>query len=254
MANLPENRTLETVPSDHLADHIELHKRHNLYDAKGDLIVGQTADEAVRVPVGADGQVLTADSAVLSGGVKWAAPAQSGHVIQDEGVDLATRARLNFVGPGVAVTDDATNGQTKVTVGAGGHAIQDEGVAVTSRPTLDFVGTGVTVTDDATNAKTIITVPGGTTGAGTVRLVSAAATAANGEIILADATTAAFAVTLPTATSGHTVRVKKIDSSANAVTVDGAGADVIDNEATFVLANQYDAIQVVADGTKWWVV
>ena len=43
-------------------------------DGKGDLLVGSGNDALVRVPVGADGQVLTADSA-QAGGVKWATPA-----------------------------------------------------------------------------------------------------------------------------------------------------------------------------------
>jgi hypothetical protein len=43
----------------------------SLADAKGDLLVGSAADAIVRLPVGSDGQVLTADAAQASG-VKWA--------------------------------------------------------------------------------------------------------------------------------------------------------------------------------------
>lgn len=39
-----------------------------------------------------------------------------GHVIQDEGVSLAQRSKLNFVGAGVTVTDDTGNDATVVTV------------------------------------------------------------------------------------------------------------------------------------------
>ena len=44
-----------------------------LIDAKGDLVVGTAADTAARLAVGADGQVLTADS-TQTAGVKWGAP------------------------------------------------------------------------------------------------------------------------------------------------------------------------------------
>lgn len=38
------------------------------------------------------------------------------HQIQDEGTPLTARNGLNFVGPGVTVTDDAANNRTLVTI------------------------------------------------------------------------------------------------------------------------------------------
>ena len=42
----------------------------------------------------------------------------SGHIIQDEGTSLTARSKINFVGDGIAATDDATNDATVVTVTA----------------------------------------------------------------------------------------------------------------------------------------
>lgn len=53
-----------------------------LVDAKGDLIVGSAADTVVRLGVGADTFVLTADSAEASG-LKWAASSGGGAGYQD---------------------------------------------------------------------------------------------------------------------------------------------------------------------------
>jgi hypothetical protein len=73
--------------------------------------------------------------------------------------------------------------------------------------------------------------------------------------VLGNATTAAFTITLPTAASasGHVMAFKKIDASANAVTIKGNGTELIDAANTNVLSAQYAFILIQSDGTQWWI-
>ncbi len=73
------------------------------------------------------------------------------------------------------------------------------------------------------------------------------------DVIRCDATLGAFTITLPTAVgiTGRQFELKKVDASANAVTVDGNAAETIDGAATFALTAQYDAITVRSNGTNW---
>ncbi len=89
---------------------------------KGDLMTYSTGN--IRLGVGTDGFVLTADSAEASG-IKWAAAPSGGHTIKDEGTPLTQRAGLNFVGALVTATDDAGNNETDVTVSIPSDHITD---------------------------------------------------------------------------------------------------------------------------------
>ena len=79
----------------------------------------------------------------------------------------------------------------------------------------------------------------------------------HGKLILVDATAGPVTITLPavaTAGDGFWVAVKKIDSSAEAVTVDGDGAETIDGVATRTLTKQYEAEIYRGDASAWHVV
>lgn len=69
--------------------------------------------------------------------------------------------------------------------------------------------------------------------------------------VRADATAGAFTVTLPaTPTLLQLVNVKKVDATANAVTVSG-GAINIDGGLTAAIGSQYTNLQVQFNGTTW---
>jgi len=73
--------------------------------------------------------------------------------------------------------------------------------------------------------------------------------------VLCDATAAAFTVTLPAASgaTGRIYNIKKIDSGANAVTVDADGAETIDGDLTAIIGIQYTNIKIQCDGSNWYI-
>lgn len=76
MATLPTNRTVSSTAAEHLSDHNTIHSLWNVGTTKGDLIAAQAAQDYVRVPVGSNGQVLSADSTQASG-LAWIAAASA---------------------------------------------------------------------------------------------------------------------------------------------------------------------------------
>lgn len=86
-------------------------------------------------------------------------------------------------------------------------------------------------------------------------ITSSATLTTSHTVVLCDATSGAITVTLPTAVGndGRHYHIKKIDSSGNAVTIDGDGSETIDDGATAVIGVQYECVTVVSDGTEWWV-
>jgi hypothetical protein len=84
--------------------------------------------------------------------------------------------------------------------------------------------------------------------------VTSATTLESGQtIVFANATGGAFTITLPPANKfeGLTFDIKKVDSSSNAVTIDGDGSDTIDGATTYALASQYEAVELYSDGEAW---
>ena len=76
---------------------------------------------------------------------------------------------------------------------------------------------------------------------------------ASDEVLLGNATTVGFNVTLPTAVGikGRRFLVKKIDASANVVTVVTSGGQTIDGAANVALGAQWARVVVISDGANW---
>ena len=119
----------------------------------------------------------------------------------------------------------------------------------------------LTITNTALTANRTVTFPDET---GTVALEDNISTitadptlGAAHDSVFCNAVGAPFAVTVPLAASypGKKYTIKKIDSSANAITVTRSGADVIDGASTLVIGIQYASATIQSDGTaSWWIV
>lgn len=86
----------------------------------------------------------------------------------------------------------------------------------------------------------------------TTKTAAYTATSAD-DTILCDASGGAFTVSLPAAAavSGKVYVIKKIDSSANAVTIDPNGSETIDGATTNALSSQNQRRHIQSDGTNW---
>jgi hypothetical protein len=73
--------------------------------------------------------------------------------------------------------------------------------------------------------------------------------------VLADASLAPITISLPAAASvrNRTYTVKKVDATANTVTIDPDGAETIDGAATHVLTAQWESIRFISNGSEWLI-
>ena len=87
--------------------------------AKGDLIAGTGSATFDNLPVGTNGHVLTADSTVSPTGLKWAAPAGGGKVLQVVQVTTSTQVINNtstFADTGLTASITPSSATSKVLV------------------------------------------------------------------------------------------------------------------------------------------
>jgi hypothetical protein len=79
-------------------------------------------------------------------------------------------------------------------------------------------------------------------------------TAADETVILVNTGTATITLPAASTVTGRTYYIKKISATAGTITIDGNGAETIDGVATKPLTTQYQGMQIVCDGTAWFIV
>lgn len=95
----------------------------------------------------------------------------SGHTLEDEGVTLPARGRVNFVGNGVTAEDDPAGDATKVTIPGVSLTVQDENAnVVTGVTVIDLQGAGVVATAGAAG-EVIVTIGGAVASGGSGELL-----------------------------------------------------------------------------------
>lgn len=142
-----------------------------ILDAKGDLISATAADSPARLPVGTNGQLLTADS-TTSTGLKWADAPSSGAYTQlatgtlsgtavtlssisQSYVDLYLTINNPVVNTGTALAY-RINGVTSATYGARGIATDSTTVVGTSTQTILYANQGSNLPTSASNESAIL--------------------------------------------------------------------------------------------------
>lgn len=94
----------------------------------------------------------------------------------------------------------------------------------------------------------------GTGGGDVITIINNYTVESGHNLIKADATAGDIVVTLPAGAenANSAYMVVKTDSSVNTVTVDGAGAETISGDASYILRFQYEWIIVTGDGSNWF--
>jgi glycosidase len=122
-------------------------------------------------------------------------------------------------------------------------------------PTSPPGGTTGQVLSKVSNANNDVTWTTPTNGTASFEAISANTTVStSGRRLAVDATAGNITITLAGAATINDIIVKKIDASANTVTIDANASETIDGGLTAVLTDQFEAIAILSNGTNWLII
>lgn len=204
---------------------------------KGDLYTYSTAD--TRLPVGTDGQVLSADSAQATG-LKWVTAGGTGTV--------TSVAVSGNNGIGVSGSPITTSGTITLSLGAiTPTSVNSVVLSGASTPTLAVTGTS-SISGSNTGDQTI-TLTGDVTGSGTGSFATTLATVNANVGSFTNASITVNAKGLITAASSGTAPVTSVSGTTNRITVTGTTSAVVDIAATYVGQTSITTLGTITTGT-----
>lgn len=165
------------------------------------------------------------------------------------GASAAAGARTNLgaAASGLATASGLTTSATDKVIGrssVGAGAVEEIACTATGRSIIAAASLAAAQTYLGIGYRSIVT-----------KIAGYTATVTD-NVILCDATAGAITIDLPAAAtaSGKVLVIKKIDATANTVTIDGDTGDLIDGAATQVISAQWTAIEIVCNGTAWYII
>jgi hypothetical protein len=147
---------------------------------------------------------------------------------------------------GNVLTSNGTNWVSQVPTGGGGSTgnIVSNVVTITAGTAISWTNATSVVLSWINNASGVVTWTN-----------TAYAVTNNNATILVNYPAAPFSVVLPSASTvvGQEFKVKKIDSSANAVTVSTTSSQTIDGNLTYSLPTIYKSVTLQSDGSNYFI-
>jgi hypothetical protein len=230
------------------------------------MIVGGVGGGSITINVTAGENLAAGDAIYISQGA-----ADGGRTAgRAYKLDATDDNRIDFIGFATAAISSAASGKVQVIGEIAGFTGLVEGLPVyASVTTPGSYQTSAPVTGGqwiiqlgiATSTSTVVINGSGSATASKIAQFSGAYLNRNtvsGNTVLTNnydvvLVNGGFNITLPSPSDGKLFYIKKIDSGSSPVNVLASGADTIDGNAQVSLIAQYDAIELISDGTNWFI-